>query len=75
MARLTRAAMERHCALPPGGARLLAGAIEKLGLSARALHRILRLARTLADLDHSDHIQDRHLSEAISYRRLDPALH
>ncbi len=74
-ARLTRAAMERHCSLPPRGARLLAGAIEKLGLSARALHRVLRLARTLADLEHCDCIQERHLSEAISYRRLDPVLH
>ena len=45
--------------------------MEKLGLSARALHRILRLARTLADLDASTEIEDRHLTEAISYRRLD----
>ena len=49
------------------------GAIDKLGLSARAFHRILRVARTLADLDASDQIQPRHLTEAIGYRRLDRA--
>lgn len=70
-ARLSQAGLTRHCTLPDKGAALLTGAMEKLGLSARALHRILRLARTLADLDASTLIEDRHLTEAISYRRLD----
>jgi magnesium chelatase family protein len=70
-ARLSQAGLARHCTLPDKGAALLTGAMEKLGLSARAFHRILRLARTLADLDASTQIEDRHLTEAISYRRLD----
>jgi magnesium chelatase family protein len=70
-ARLSQAGLARHCTLPDKGEALLAGAMEKLGLSARAFHRILRIARTLADLDARTQIEDRHLSEAISYRRLD----
>ena len=70
-ARLSQAGLARHCTLPDKGAALLTDAMEKLGLSARAFHRILRLARTLADLDASTQIEDRHLTEAISYRRLD----
>jgi magnesium chelatase family protein len=46
----------------------LTEAIEKLGLSARAYHRIIRLARTIADLAHSAHINSLHLQEALSYR-------
>ena len=70
-ARLSQAGLARHCTLPDKGAALLTDAMETLGLSARAFHRILRLARTLADLDASARIEDRHLTEAISYRRLD----
>ena len=70
-ARLSQASLARYCVLPDKGEALLAGAMEKLGLSARAFHRILRLARTLADLDARTQIEDRHLTEAISYRRLD----
>jgi magnesium chelatase family protein len=72
-ARLQQDDMTRHCALPAAGQQLLAGAIDKLGLSARALHRILRVARTIADLDASTGIEPHHLSEAIGYRRLDRA--
>ena len=46
-------------------------AIERLGLSARAWHRILRVARTLADLEGREGIHTAHLTEAIGYRRLD----
>ena len=54
------------------GAALLARAAEKLGFSARGYTRILRLARTLADLDGADGVKRRHIAEAVSYRRRDP---
>ncbi len=63
--------IEQYCALDSDNRALLERAIEKLGLSARASHRILRVARTIADLDNSETIETAHLSEAISYRRLD----
>jgi magnesium chelatase family protein len=50
------------------GASLLRDASERLGFSARAYHRVLRVARTLADLDGSDKVGRIHLAEAISYR-------
>jgi Predicted ATPase with chaperone activity len=46
-------------------------AVQKLGLSARAFDRILRLSRTIADLEGAGDIRERHLSEAVSYRVLD----
>lgn len=63
--------IEKHCALADSDYQLLENAINRLGLSARAYHRILKVARTIADLADSDHIQTQHLTEAISYRRLD----
>lgn len=63
--------LHRYCRLDRQGEALLSGAMEKLGLSARALHRILRVARTLADLDESDGIGNDHLVEALGYRKLD----
>jgi magnesium chelatase family protein len=70
-ARLGHTGLGRHCRLPPGGDQLLSTAVERLGLSARAFHRILRVARTIADLAGSDAIGIDHLTEAAGYRRLD----
>ena len=53
------------------GEQLLSSAMDRLGLSARALHRILRVARTLADLDGCDDLSQSHLVEALGYRKLD----
>jgi magnesium chelatase family protein len=53
------------------GYSLLEQAMDKFGLSHRAYHRILKLARTIADLAQSPQIEINHLSEAISYRKLD----
>jgi magnesium chelatase family protein len=63
--------VERDCVLDHAGQGLIQQAMERLGLSARAYHRILRLARTIADLAGEAAIQVPHLSEAIGYRRLD----
>jgi magnesium chelatase family protein len=60
-----------HCQLDGESRQLLENAIAKLGLSARAYHRILKVARTIADLTDEEKISLAHLSEAIGYRRLD----
>lgn len=59
------------CELTDAGHKLLEQALEKFGLSHRAYHRILKLARSIADLAGSTNIEISHLSEAISYRKLD----
>lgn len=63
--------LNEACRLDSSGEQLLSRAMERLGLSARALHRILRVARTLADLEGSDALQRSHLTEALGYRQLD----
>jgi len=70
-ARLDVAGIREYCALDVHQANLLETACEKLRLSARAHHRILRVARTIADLDGRRYIEANHLSEAIGYRQLD----
>ena len=59
------------CAIDARSEDLLRAAIQKLGLSARAYHRVLRLARTVADLAGVDRIAPVHVAEAIHYRSLD----
>jgi magnesium chelatase family protein len=63
--------LRRHCRLEAGGQKLLDDAFEKLGLSVRALDRILKVARTVADLDGAARIGRPHLAEAIQFRALD----
>ena len=70
-ARMSHAQIRRHCELPPELGELLQGAMERLSLSARAYDRILKVARTIADLAGDDDIAAPHLLEAIQYRSLD----
>jgi magnesium chelatase family protein len=70
-AELNTKEIEQHCRISDKDAALLDQAMDKLHLSARAYHRILKLARTIADLSECNHIETAHLTEAISYRSLD----
>jgi magnesium chelatase family protein len=63
--------IRKHCAISADGEKLLETAVTRLGLSARAHDRILKVGRTIADLDASSGIEPRHLAEAIQYRTLD----
>jgi magnesium chelatase family protein len=63
--------LRKHCSVEKEGRELLKIAMDKLGLSARAYDRILKVARTIADLDKSEIIESNHIGEAIQYRSLD----
>jgi len=73
-ARLTDPQLKAFCALDTDSQRLIEMAIDRLGLSARAYTRILKVARTLADLEGETGIRPPHVAEAIQYRTLDRAL-
>jgi len=70
-AQMTPSMQRRYCQLDETGGRLLRTAMELRGLSARAYDRILKVARTIADLAESENITAEHISEAINYRNLD----
>lgn len=70
-AQLTPRLMARYCALAPDAMAIVKLAMERYDMSARAYDRILKVSRTIADLDGSEHILARHVSEAVGYRTLD----
>jgi magnesium chelatase family protein len=70
-AQMNNRQIRRYCSVEKDSHRLLEAAIDKLGLSARAYNRILRIGRTVADLEGADKIGANHVSEAIQYRSLD----
>jgi magnesium chelatase family protein len=70
-ARMTPRQVARHCVLSAEGRRLVAAAVDRLGLSARAHDRVLKVARTIADLAGQEAIGTAHLAEALQYRGLD----
>jgi magnesium chelatase family protein len=73
-ARLRGGELRRFCALDDAGRRLLHAAVERLGLSARAHDKVLRVARTIADLEGAGAVRPDHVAEAIQYRALDRPL-
>jgi magnesium chelatase family protein len=70
-ARLSNREINKHCKPDAAGQQLLERAMEQLGLSARAYHRILKVARTIADLAGSESVMSAHVAEAVGYRVLD----
>jgi magnesium chelatase family protein len=70
-AHMTPRDLRRHCRLTEGVESVLRRAVTRLGLSARAYHRVLKIARTIADLAEAAELTTAHVSEAIQYRSLD----
>lgn len=69
-ARMSPSQTQQYCALDDACTKLMKGAFESMGLTARSYDRVLRVARTIADLDGSEAIQPQHLAEAIQYRTM-----
>lgn len=72
---MTHSQIKEYCRLDDRGNELLKNAMADLNFSARAYDRILKVARTIADLAGSESIRPEHLLEALSYRNLDRGLH
>ena len=70
-ARMAARDIRRHCSVSVSVESLLRDAVTRLALSARAYQRILKIARTIADLGGSEHLAANHVAEAIQYRSLD----
>ena len=70
-AQMSSRQIRKYCDITPDSERLLESAMNRLGLSARAHDRILKVARTIADLEAAENVGGDHLSEAIQYRSLD----
>jgi len=70
-AQMTTRQIRKYCALDPASLGLLKNAMDRLNLSARAYDRILKVARTIADLDGAENVSTQHIAEAIQYRSLD----
>jgi magnesium chelatase family protein len=68
---MTARDLRRYCPVSDSVERLLRDAVGRLGLSARAYHRVLKIGRTIADLAGADELSTAHISEAIQYRSLD----
>ncbi|MGY3073404.1 putative ATPase with chaperone activity [Ewingella americana] len=73
-AHMSSSEVEKFCELKKEDAEFLEGVLHKLGLSVRAWHRILKVARTIADLNNQSMIEKAHISEALSYRCMDRLL-
>lgn len=70
-AQMTPRMIRKHCETDAAGHRMLEMVTDRLGLSARTYNRILKVARTIADLEDTEAIREQHISEAIQYRSLD----
>ncbi len=70
-AQMTARMIRKFCETDAAGSRMLEVVTDRLGLSARSYTRILKVARSIADLDGSESIKEHHISEAIQYRSLD----
>ena len=63
--------IEKYCALGESEKQMMKTAFDRLNFSARAYHKLLKIARTIADLDSSENIEVRHIAEALQLRNLD----
>ena len=70
-AKMTAPLIKKYCKLDEQSSALLENAFERLNISARAYNRVLKVARTIADLDGSELILTKHVAEALQYRSLD----
>lgn len=70
-AKMTPAATQKYCIMTPQADAMMKDSFEKLGMSGRAYDKILRIARTIADLDDNENIEVGHIAEALQYRALD----
>ncbi len=73
--KLTNQQIDQYCFINDENTAFLQTAIDKLNLSTRGLHRILKIARTIADLADSNNIEKNHLSEALNFRCMDRKQH